>query len=473
MVVITVAISILNISVYADDTVLGGSENGGGGSGGNRDVVALNEFETAFAETTQKYVDGDITYTEWNEQQNALLEDFYSKNTSASGGVIAPAYAIGKRFEGFAKKIGETVSTFGDDARQRVADWWNGVTSDVPTETVQTPTTDYMGYGALCTSIVNSNYSYATACDYILVEFSEDGNTAYLTFYNKDGSLTDNIHMENGSSTISEGLRSGTRISVPYVDGEFIESNGNHIKLSGDVRYIDGTQFPTGEEFEIVTTKKFDEIPAPNLDDLLNDFAEELERQMPDLSTIEGLLKAIYARMGKLDSDNDNQLLSQILSAIKAIKSVDTDVDTDNSELLEILEDIKNSLVYNDGENIETVSEQLKKIIDNQIIRDDFEIDEDLYNNHGEVLKERLLGKFSFIYNMKKFVTYCFDQYCNTSENIEFNIEYDGNFHSINLNVFNEYLPTIQWILAAFIYLTYAYHTYRKIPSYINGGDNE
>lgn len=330
MVAMTVIISILNISVFADDTALGGSENGGGGSGGNRDVVALNEFEIAFADVTQKYVDGDITYTEWNEQQNALLEDFYSKNTSASGDVIAPAYAIGKRFEGFAQKIGETVSTFGDDARQRVADWWNGVTSDVPTETVQTPTTDYMGHGALCTSIVNSNYSYATACDYILVEFSEDGNTAYLTFYNKDGSITDNIHNENGSITIYDGCTSGTRSEYFYVDGEFIEMNGNHVKLSGDVRYLDGTQFPTGEEFEIVTTKKFDEMPAPNLDDLLNDFAEELERQMPDLSTIEGLLKAIYARMGNLDSDNDNALLSAINASI--LKLVNADKDKPDSE---------------------------------------------------------------------------------------------------------------------------------------------
>lgn len=470
MVVITVAISILNISVFADDTPLGGSENGGGGSGGNRDVVALNEFETAFAEVTQKYVDGDITYTEWNEQQDALLEDFYNKNTSASGDVIAPAYAIGKRFEGFARKIGETVSTFGDDARQRVADWWNGVTSDVPTVTVQTPTTDYMGNGALFTNVCSDSYSWVRAYDYIVVEILDDGR-AHLTCYADTFRL---YHINNGVSTLisEEKWTEPNSYYISYRDGVFYNDN-DVVNLCGDVRYVDGTQFPTGEEFEISTKKDFDEMPAPDLDDLLNDFAEELERQMPDLSTIEGLLKAIYARMGKLDSDNDNQLLSQILSAIKAIKSADTDVDTDNSKLLEILEDIKNSLVYNDGENIETVSEQLKKIIDNQIIRDDFEIDEDLYNNHGEVLKERLLGKFSFIYNMKKFVTYCFDQYCNTSENIEFNIEYDGNFHSINLNAFNEYLPTIQWILAAFIYLTYAYHTYRKIPSYINGGDNE
>lgn len=127
----------------------------------------------------------------------------------------------------------------------------NGVSDDdIYNYFTPTSTTDYMGHGALCTSLVNSNYSYATACDYILVEFSEDGNTAYLTFYNKDGSLTDNIHTQNGSSTISEGFRSGTRISVSYVDGEFIEANGNHMKLSGDVRYLDGTDFPTDEEYE-------------------------------------------------------------------------------------------------------------------------------------------------------------------------------------------------------------------------------
>lgn len=366
MVAMTVIISILNISVYADDTALGGSENGGGGSGGNRDVVALNEFEIAFADVTQKYVDGDITYTEWNEQQNALLEDFYSKNTSASGDVIAPAYAIGKRFEGFAQKIGETVSTFGDDARQRVADWWNGVTSDVPTETVQTPTTDYMGRGAtmyIYDKLLQGNGSYLDyyniqACDYIVIEpYNGNGVEQYkLHFYGYIDSYSSvdvygrpvDLHLTGTSS------KNYSFLVCDYENGKFTHGSKEfeYRLLYGDVRYVDGTQFPTGEEFEISTKKDFDEMPAPDLDDLLNDFAEELERQMPDLSTIEGLLKAIYARMGKLDSDNDNALLSAINASILKLVNADKDKpdseENTNEELVNTLLEIRDMIKEGD-----------------------------------------------------------------------------------------------------------------------------
>lgn len=369
MVVITVAISILNISVFADDTALGGSENGGGGSGGNRDVVALNEFEIAFADVTQKYVDGDITYTEWNEQQNALLEDFYNKNTSASGDVIAPAYAIGKRFEGFAQKIGETVSTFGDDARQRVADWWNGVTSDVPTETVQTSTTDLMGAGAMMKRIDSSSMTFLNTWDYIVIEPYGDNNVRvhfYTDTVTKAYQVIDGIIQPPSEQDIQY-----TTLVLDYVGGCFYYEGTKLTTFYGDVRYMDGTQFPTDDEYEISTKKDFDEMSASDLDDLLNDFAEELERQMPDLSTIEGLLKAIYARMGKLDSDNDNGLLSQINSSIQAlnasISNFSTGIETSINDLKETITSLFSNGDIKDDDNTETKEHEISGTLYNVI----------------------------------------------------------------------------------------------------------
>ena len=307
---------------------------------------------------------------------------------------------------------------------------------------------------------------------YATVGIPDDMGRRSIIIYSGDGQSYQYDVQSDGTYKLTwqSGSSQASNVGSPaFTDYGIIDLDWNIYKLYGDIRTLEGEKFPTDDEYELVKDYDFSELPETDLEDLINNMTEEFERQDPDLTTLEGLLKAIYARMGKLDSDNDNKLLSQILVAIKSIKNTDTD----NSDLLSLLEEIKKSLVYNDGENIETLSELLKKIIDNQITRDDFVIDEDLYNNHGEILKERLLGKFSFIYNIKTFVEYCFDKYSNTSESPEFNINYNGKSHLINFNVFNEYLPTIQWILAAFTYLTYAYHTYRKIPSYINGGDNE
>ena len=243
----------------------------------------------------------------------------------------------------------------------------------------------------------------------------------------------------------------------------------NDTTLHGKWVLEDGSQAETNDEFETISDYDFSEAPERELEDLLKKILDEFELKEPDLSTLEGLLNAIYARLGTLDSDNDNNLLSKILAAIEAIKLENTD----NSELLDTLEYLKDSLVYDDGENVETIAEQLKKIIDNQLTVDDFTIDEELYNNRMEILQLRFMGKFSFIHDLSEFVTYIFNSYSNSSDSPEIGFTYDGNSYSVNLDYYKDVLPLVQCIIAAFIYITYAYHTYRKIPSYINGGDNE
>lgn len=449
IIAVTFIITALNISVYATS---------------EPSAMTPQEYKSSQSYLIDKYCNGDITFSEWQEQQTAVNAEFLESNKSVGDTAYALAVTTSNQFSGVSQKISNAVENWGDGARERVYEWWNEVcnTNNVPTENTQTSTTNMHGRGARIDAFEknknNKHYS-VLLCDYIVIDTK---NSLFINRTN-DGSSSPFAYVGNDGKYSFNGNASASSWS------NLTDPNWSY-KFYGDVRYTDGTPAPSDDEFVITgTIKKFGEMSEKDLEDLLNDFSEEMDLQNPDLSTIEGLLNAIYARMGTLDSDNDNQLLSEVLAAIKAIKTSDKD----NTELLELLEDIKNSLVFDNGENKETFSEQLKKIVDNQITRDDFVIDEDLYNNHGEILKERLLGKFSFIYNMKTFVTYCFDEYSNTSETPEFNIEYDGKSYSINLNAFNEYLPTIQWILAAFIYLTYAYHTYRKIPSYINGGDNE
>lgn len=51
-------------------------------------------------------------------------------------------------------------------------------------------------------------------------------------------------------------------------------------------------------------------------------------------------------------------------------------------------------------------------------------------------------------------------------------LNYNGSY-DIKFDIFEPYLPTIRGFIAAYIYLSYAWNTYRKIPSYIRGGDAE
>lgn len=468
-VVITVIMSILSISVYALD--LNEAENNGWHET-DKTIMTSQEYYSSQAYLISQYCDGKITYEEFQERSQAITDDYVTSNTV--GGVLqSGALTASNNIAALSQKIGATVQKYGDSAREYVSEWISDFMDEYSVLS-QKPTTDMMGGGAKAVITYANGSERVFTCEYIIVDTTRGVDNTIITLRSTNGECyqydlqkdgTYKLTWQSGGSANLGISGNGTTIT----DFGIVDKSGNIYKLYGDVRTIEGEKFPTDDEYELVKDYDFTEFPETALEDLINNMTEEFERQEPDLSTIEGLLKAIYARMGKLDSDNDNQLLSQILVAIKSIKNTDTD----NSDLLSLLEEIKKSLVYNDGENTETLSELLKKIIDNQITSDDFVIDEDLYNNHSEVLKARLLGKFSFIYNMKTFIEYCFDKYSNTSEIPEFNINYNGKSYSIDLNAFNEHLPTIQWILAAFTYLTYAYHTYRKIPSYINGGDNE
>ena len=83
------------------------------------------------------------------------------------------------------------------------------------------------------------------------------------------------------------------------------------------------------------------------------------------------------------------------------------------------------------------------------------------------------LGKFNFISEIKNFVQYAIDSYSSSSESPSISISLFGLTHSMDFSVFDENIQLIRWCIAAFVYLTFAFNTFRKIPSYINGGDNQ
>lgn len=183
------------------------------------------------------------------------------------------------------------------------------------------------------------------------------------------------------------------------------------------------------------------------------------------------MLRAILAKLGTLDSDNDNELLSQILTAIEALKN--NGETADNSELLKTLEDLKSALVFKDDEKTASLAEMLNTLVQNQVRRSDITIDSSLYNQRYDLIEAKLLGKFSFISEIKNFVQYAIDSYANTDNSPIITIDLFNHQHTIDFSAFDDSITLIQWVIAAFVYLSYAFATFRKIPGYINGGDNQ
>lgn len=253
-----------------------------------------------------------------------------------------------------------------------------------------------------------------------------------------------------------------------------VESYDARYIFYGDWRYSDDS--PADDKITELPEKEipnFDDnsVPEDDLIDFLEDLLNDLQLQFPDLSTIEGLLRAILAKLGTLDSDNDNELLMQILTAIQALKN--NGESADNSELLKTLEELKNALAIKDGEKVTSLAELLNQLVHNQVRRSDITIDSSLYNQRYALIETKLLGKFSFISEIKNFVQYAIDSYSNTENSPTITIDLFDHRHTIDFSAFDNSINLIRWVIAAFIYLSYAFATFRKIPSYINGGDNQ
>lgn len=271
----------------------------------------------------------------------------------------------------------------------------------------------------------------------------------------------------------SDGLLSLSKPENSSISGQYYFSV-NNFQFLGDWQYENGdeasdiiTELPEKE----IPPYDDDSVPEDDLIDFLEDLLNDLQLKFPDLSTIEGLLRAIFAKLGTLDSDNDNELLEHILVAIQALKN--NGETADNSELLKTLEDLKNALVFKDDEKTASLAEMLNTLVQNQVRRSDITIDPSLYNQRYALIEAKLLGKFSFISEIKNFVQYAIDSYSNTENSPTITIDLFDCQHIIDFSAFDSSINLIRWVIAAFIYLSYAFATFRKIPGYINGGDNQ
>ncbi len=288
------------------------------------------EYYAAQSYLIAKYKDGKISYSEFQQQSQAVTDEFVSKNTV--GGVLqSGALNASNTFNAVSQKIGDTVQKYGDSARDYLSSIVSNFFDDY-TVLNDKPTTDLNGSGALFEWYNPDGYLMKRAyCEYIIRDSFGDfrcyGDVRDIN-YNPNGTIQSEKKYPYGSTGGYIGWT-----SMP-----------EYQKFYGDVRYEDGTQAPTDDTFETITDYDFTQSTEKELEDLLKDLLNEFELQMPDLSSIEGLLNAIYARLGTLDSDNDNGLLSDINSSIQSLNSsiseVSNNIETSINDLKETVSSI-------------------------------------------------------------------------------------------------------------------------------------
>lgn len=354
---------ILVTPVYAAD---GGVNNGGGGRGGSRTGYGdiLQGFTNAISDFATGEIDYDTFTRRWSEATGQLSENV----GSGMMGIFDTDYAD-KLFH----EVGETVSRYGLSAPSILWDWWTGIL-DKFKKSEQKPDFDLGGDGAIMV------HFYGTAGFHLY-------RGSYGVFHGNTASLFGNYHTEywNGDFfNASDPRRSKYNESwynPPTIAN--LSRDPSEYRFYGDWRYEDDTQAPTDDTFTTVTDFNYDDLTDKELEDLLMDLLSEIKDQQPDLSSLEGLLEAIYNRLGHLDSDDDNGILNEINQSILALAKDKND----NTELMDLLKDIKDAIKDSKGEydtevfedmanELKDISSTLKGLLAVEIVDDFLELTE-------------------------------------------------------------------------------------------------
>lgn len=336
---IALMISIINISVFAEE---------------NTTVMTNKEYYTAQSWLIDKYCDGEITFEQFLEQSQSVTNEYVNANTV--GGVLSvSAHNACNTVSALAQKLGSVINSYGDEARGYVSDWWNGVCNKkgVPTETTQTSNTDMKGYGALfvITQTNVTDYKHFRYCDYIIIETVGDTTYYWLVTASRDGLYVWDCPSKGHHG--SNGFRSYDNLTNRCT----FDYSLHTYEFYGDVRYRDGTPYPTDDEYTYGSIYNYEGLTEKQLEDLIDAFSDKITLENPDLSSLEGLLNAIYSRLGTLDSDDDEAMLSAINAAIISLAS---DNNASNIEIIELLKELKDKKT--EGSDTEPILKELKEI---------------------------------------------------------------------------------------------------------------
>lgn len=216
---------------------------------------------------------------------------------------------------------------------------------------------DMHGFGACCkrnTGHIESYYEEAVFCDYIVIKYNADNQLVYGC-HGDISTMWGDGHMTSGGS-------SGA-VSPRYT-------------FYGDIRYDDGTPADDKITDNPIVIPPLDE-GGDDLDGFLQQLLAQLKLLYPDLSTVNGLLAAIYAECQSINSkvdgtqgsgggsltENDINNLSELVD--NALASTAIGGAGNNSELMKLLIKMRKDIqALKDGDETMKLESGLDMIID-------------------------------------------------------------------------------------------------------------
>ena len=299
---------------------------------------------------------------------------------------------------------GVTPRDFADKITTNVRQGLRDLGGDIDDNTVTTDNVDMQGCGAAL-FMPNINGREYEILYMTYGEFYYDDQLYYRTH----GVCKRTIKSYGGSPQTSDYNQEG-----------FNKFNSNY-KYYGDWRYADGgaaddKTTPTQSITQGIDTSQ---LTDQELIDLLQDMRNNFKLQFHDLSTIEGLLAAIYSELKFLDHDDDNSLLSTINNSILSLKTSIENLKIEGTENNFDFSNLFGDLNFKDlvKDNKLVVDIDLSDILSgNKVFSENalsvyFNVEDDYASTKFSELKDKFDSKFSFIETLKDRRDFYFDEF--------------------------------------------------------------
>ncbi len=211
--------------------------------------------------------------------------------------------------------------------------------------------------------------------------------------------------------------------------------------------------------------------------------------------TIDGNKYYITVNPSDVDENYYNDFLQQVINnyynyyntdskpfdgtdILTAIKSVFTSLETFRSYCYTQLKQLSDYVIggFNSlGRSVSSVCKKLDEIIKQlKNIGGISDLSDAEFVDYQSRLETAVKARFLPVIELKNLVDKGLAAYKNSSVS-QINFDYNGRSYSIDFSMWftSENLQAIRFLMAAFIYITYAFNTFRRIPSYINNGGDK
>lgn len=189
-------------------------------------------------------------------------------------------------------------------------------------------------------------------------------------------------------------------------------------------------------------------LTPDEFNDFLSDLLNDLKNSMPDLTTVEGILQAIYRKCCEISSKIGKQATNVYKQTLQGIQTSLDKVNVFCSEFWGKFTDTMQSL-FVPADNF--IPDQI------QDIQDEFDL------------------KFAFKDSLHDICSLSIDAYKGaktTAPVIDINLDSYG-IQKIDMSYLDKHIDLIRAVICAFVYASYAFVTYRKLPVYIKGGGEQ